>query len=54
MEDYLVKSEDGKVRCFFNIDDEEYRKYHDTEFGRPTKDDRRIFEKICIEGFVSG
>ena len=54
MEDYLVKGEDGKVRCFFNIDDKDYRKYHDTEFGRPTKDDRRIFEKICIEGFVSG
>lgn len=54
MEDYLVKGEDGKVRCFYNIDDGDYRKYHDTEFGRPTKDDRRIFEKICIEGFVSG
>lgn len=50
----LVKETDGKLRCYFNIKDPDFRTYHDTEFGRPTKDDRRIFEKICIEGFVSG
>lgn len=50
----LIEGQDGKLRCYFNIEDADFRKYHDTEFGRPTKDDRRIFEKICIEGFVSG
>ena len=28
--------------------------YHDTEWGRPVADDRRIFEKLCLEGFQSG
>ncbi len=50
----LVEGKDGKSRCYFNIEDVDFRKYHDTEFGRPTSDDRHIFEKICIEGFVSG
>jgi DNA-3-methyladenine glycosylase I len=28
--------------------------YHDTEWGFPVADDRRLFEKICLEGFQSG
>lgn len=28
--------------------------YHDTEWGFPVDDDRRLFEKICLEGFQSG
>lgn len=32
----------------------DYRKYHDTEWGFPVKDDVRLFEKICLEGFQSG
>src|SRR4051794_3245021 len=28
--------------------------YHDEEWGRPVADDRRLFEKICLEGFQSG
>lgn len=31
-----------------------YRQYHDTEWGFPVADDRRLFEKICLEGFQSG
>jgi len=31
-----------------------YGAYHDTEWGFPVKDDRRLFEKICLEGFQSG
>ena len=30
------------------------RLYHDEEWGRPTRDDRALFEKICLEGFQSG
>ena len=30
------------------------QEYHDREWGRPTDDDRRIFEKLCLEGFQSG
>jgi DNA-3-methyladenine glycosylase I len=42
------------VRCFWAGDQDDYRRYHDEEWGRPVKDDRRLFEKICLEGFQSG
>lgn len=31
-----------------------YIGYHDLEWGRPTTDPHRLFEKICLEGFQSG
>ena len=34
--------------------DDVYRRYHDTEWGRPVSDDRRLFEKLILEGFMSG
>jgi DNA-3-methyladenine glycosylase I len=30
------------------------RSYHDLEWGRPSADERRLFEKLCLEGFMSG
>ena len=30
------------------------QRYHDEEWGRPVGDDRRIFEKLSLEGFQSG
>ena len=33
---------------------DDYRAYHDEEWGRPTTDDHRLFEKICLEGFQAG
>lgn len=50
----LVAGTDGAVRCAWPGSDELYRRYHDTEWGRPVADDRRLFEKICLEGFQSG
>jgi DNA-3-methyladenine glycosylase I len=50
----LAADENGIVRCWWAGDDPLYRKYHDTEWGRPVRDDRRLFEKICLEGFQSG
>lgn len=41
-------------RCPWGQGDEQYEKYHDTEWGRPVTDDIRLFEKICLEGFQSG
>jgi DNA-3-methyladenine glycosylase I len=29
-------------------------RYHDDEWGKPVRDDRRLFEKICLEGFQAG
>jgi len=31
-----------------------YRHYHDHEWGFPVADDRRLFEKLCLEGFQAG
>jgi len=41
-------------RCWWPGEDELYIAYHDREWGRPVVDDRRLFEKICLEGFQSG
>jgi DNA-3-methyladenine glycosylase I len=41
-------------RCWWPGEDEVYVRYHDEEWGRPVMDDRRLFEKICLEGFQSG
>jgi hypothetical protein len=40
--------------CWWPGEDELYIRYHDEEWGRPVTDDRRLFEKICLEGFQSG
>ena len=50
----LTRGEDGVVRCFWAGSDPLYRRYHDEEWGFPVADDRRLFEKICLEGFQSG
>lgn len=45
-----------KKRCF-GTGDELYEKYHDTEWGRPvkdTRDERELFERLCLEAFQSG
>jgi DNA-3-methyladenine glycosylase I len=41
-------------RCFWVSDDPLYLSYHDEEWGKHVTDDRRLFEKICLEGFQSG
>ncbi len=43
------------VRCpWGGIADAEYQRYHDEEWGVPHADDRRLFEKLVLEGFQSG
>ena len=54
MRDGLVRGADGRVRCWWCNASDEYRRYHDTEWGFPVREDRRLFEKICLEGFQSG
>ena len=50
----LIAGPDGAMRCFWHGNLPDYLHYHDTEWGRPVADDRRLFEKICLEGFQSG
>jgi DNA-3-methyladenine glycosylase I len=45
---------DGVARCWWGSGDELYRSYHDREWGRPVSDDRRLFEKLSLEGFMAG
>ena len=50
----LVVGEDGTSRCAWGAGDPVYVAYHDTEWGFPSRDDRHLFEKICLEGFQAG
>ena len=50
-----VKSQRSKVRrCWWCGEDPLYVRYHDEEWGKPVRDDNRLFEKICLEGFQAG
>jgi DNA-3-methyladenine glycosylase I len=50
----VIMGPDGKARCAWPGADPLYVRYHDEEWGRPVADDRRLFEKLCLEGFQSG
>ncbi|QDG79202.1 DNA-3-methyladenine glycosylase I [Labrenzia sp. PHM005] len=50
----LLEGSDGKLRCWWHGGLSDYQRYHDTEWGWPVDEDRRLFEKICLEGFQSG
>lgn len=50
----LLVGVDGLSRCAWCGGDPLYRAYHDEEWGRPTADDRYLFEKLCLEGFQAG
>jgi DNA-3-methyladenine glycosylase I len=54
MSSISVVDDDRLVRCPWGSSPPEYRRYHDEEWGRPVGDDRRIYEKLCLEGFQSG
>ena len=49
-----VRATANKKRCDWCLSDPIYIQYHDTEWGRPVKDDSRLYEKICLEGFQAG
>jgi DNA-3-methyladenine glycosylase I len=50
----IAVGDDGVARCWWGAGDLLYRRYHDTEWGRPVAEDRRLFEKLCLEGFQAG
>ena len=53
-EGLFLDADDGRIRCLWCRATPAYRHYHDHEWGFPVTDDRRLFEKICLEGFQSG
>ena len=50
----VVVGDDGLARCAWGASDEEYRRYHDEEWGTPQHDPTRLYEKLCLEGFQAG
>ena len=50
----ITVGDDGVARCWWGAGDPLYRNYHDQEWGRPVADDRRLFEKLSLEGFQAG
>ena len=50
----LAAGPDGRPRCAWGLSAPDYLAYHDEEWGRPAGDDRRLFEKLCLEGFQAG
>lgn len=50
----LFIAADGRPRCGWAGTAPEFPDYHDNEWGFPVGDDRRLFEKVCLEGFQSG
>lgn len=50
----ITVGEDRVARCWWSDGDPLYRRYHDEEWGRPTDDDTRLFEKLSLEGFMAG
>jgi DNA-3-methyladenine glycosylase I len=43
-----------KIRCTWAASEPIYLKYHDTEWGIPLHDDRKLFELLSLEGFQAG
>ena len=41
------------TRCW-DSPDPLYQAYHDREWGRPVRDERGLYERLCLEGFQSG
>jgi DNA-3-methyladenine glycosylase I len=45
---------DGRARCRWSLGAPELIAYHDEEWGRPLRDDVRLFELLTLEAFQSG
>jgi DNA-3-methyladenine glycosylase I len=50
----IAAGPDYKSRCRWAVAAPEFLNYHDTEWGFPVADPRRLFEKLCLEGFQAG
>lgn len=54
MQGGLIEGGDGHVRCWWCGDDPTSVRYHDDEWGRPTTDERDLFELLSLEAFQAG
>jgi DNA-3-methyladenine glycosylase I len=49
-----VTLDDGRPRCSWGESSPQYVAYHDTEWGVPERDPRRLFEFVLLEGAQAG
>ena len=49
-----VSKTDGKTRCGWCVSEPIYIKYHDTEWGREVKTDKKMFEFLTLESAQAG
>jgi DNA-3-methyladenine glycosylase I len=54
MTDGLAEGPDGRLRCRWGASTPDYVAYHDEEWGKPVRDDRGMYERLCLEAFQSG
>jgi DNA-3-methyladenine glycosylase I len=54
MTEGLVTGPDGLLRCWWGASTPDYAVYHDEEWGKPIRDDRGMYERLCLEAFQSG
>ena len=50
----VVVGDDGLARCPWGDRPEDYRVYHDGEWGRPVRDQQGLYERMSLEAFQSG
>jgi DNA-3-methyladenine glycosylase I len=49
-----VAGPDGLLRCPWALGTDDLFAYHNDEWGRPVRDDRGLYERLCLEAFQSG
>ena len=49
-----TRGPDGRLRCPWGNATDDYREYHDVEWGRPVRTDNGLYERLTLEGFQSG
>jgi len=54
MSEWVRVDAQGRSRCWWPGEAPDSVAYHDDEWGRPVVDDRRLLEKLSLEGFQSG
>ncbi len=50
----MIAAPDGRERCAWSTHTANYVAYHDTEWGVPTHEPRRLFEFVLLEGAQAG
>lgn len=45
---------DGRIRCSWVSEDKIYKTYHDTVWGRPELNSKKLFAKLCLDGQQAG